>query len=112
MNCKIVKLDTLKKPRIKEKNNIFAPLTGEIFYGAIHEYPKVGKVFFVGGSGDYSMRTSIVKSIYVHGTGRDKLVLPSTFPKALELDFTNLKMKPGDMLLATCNSVYKVYDIT
>ena len=48
--------------------------------------------------------TSVVKSIYVHETEADKLVLPSEFDYTE--DITSVDMKEGDVMFATNNSVY------
>ena len=55
-----------------------------------------------------TFQTSIVRSIYHHDetSGYDKLILPSNFPKSLDLKFPTLE--DGDLLIGTMNSVYLI----
>ena len=110
MRATVTKLTRLSDPFHKESPEIY---TGDKFTGYIN-FPVVGKRFDVEGIKSRAedwFSSSPIKSIYVHGTGRDKLVLPSDFPDALHLDMSKLDMKPGEMLLATLNSVYLVSDL-
>lgn len=108
MYCKITKLSKLKDPVVKD--NKFGAFLGETFKGACDQ-PEVGKELFVQCKGFEYLKTSTVKSIYKIDSDQDKLVLPSDFPDAVELDFSNLKFESGDMLIATCNSVYAIWNI-
>lgn len=110
MKATVTKLTILKDQYHKQTPYV---KNGESFTGAIN-FPIVGERFDVMGfkfMGEDCLSTSPVKSIYVHGTGQDKLALPSDFPDALNLDMS-IQMKPGEMLLATLNSVYLVSDLS
>ena len=72
--------------------------------------PSVGrKLVFLSGKyeDDTTIVTTELKSVYVHGTDQDKLVLPSGFPDAVNLRLPE-EIKDGDTLFATQNSVYLI----
>lgn len=108
MYCKITKLSKLKNPAVE--HNPFEIYSGETFKGECDE-PEVGKELFVQCRGFQFLKTSTVKSIYKMDSDQDKLVLPSDFPDAVELDFSGLKFQSGDMLIATRNSIYAIWNI-
>jgi hypothetical protein len=109
-NCKITKLDKLANPT--HWHNPFGFQNGESLDGHSMDYPVINKRFTVMMSkGSGFLSTSKVKSIYIRGSENDKLVIPSDFPDAKELDFSSVKLKNGEMLLATCNSIYMITDI-
>lgn len=82
-----------------------------------YDYPdtlfaRVGQCVMIGTPGsDHWIRTSRIRSYYVHetdGSHPDKLVLPKGFPVEDCAQLSLEELEPGDMLLATQNSIYLV----
>lgn len=111
MRCTLTKLDKLKSPIIED--NPWGNEINDVIVGFSPDKPKIGMPFYIVTEDELEgVRTSRVKSFYVHDTNNDKLVLPSDFPDARDLDFSKVNLKSGEMLIATCNSIYMVTDIT
>lgn len=93
----ILKIGNRDEPELFNQDTQFAA-NGSLWTNVIKPGEPVGLSNF---------RTSLAKSIYVHNTdsGYDKLVLPKDFPQATDLRFPE-KLKEGDVLIATMNSVY------
>lgn len=108
-----MKATITKLQRRKDPENKTAPLVydGESFIGIYEIPPKVGRSFYLKTSPAGWIQTSVVRSVFVQDTNQDKLVLPEDFPDALHLDTSNVKLLPGEMLVATMNSLYKLTDI-
>lgn len=82
-----------------------------------YDYPeelfaRLGKCIMVGApNSDLWLRTSKIRSYYIHdgdGTHPDKLVLPKEFPIEDSVAVSTEELEPGNMLLATQNSIYLV----
>lgn len=110
MKFNITKLDTHKLAQFKE--NPHGTFKGELMSGESDDYPKVGESFHFSSDSSYPfIITSIVKSVYIKDTDQDKLVLPSNFPEASDLNFDDIKLNSNDVLFATNNSIYLMTDI-
>lgn len=105
INYKVVvtKVDTLSNA--KYKDNPFGLSNAESLVGYTPTLPKVGEQFRLTGM--IPLITTAIKSVYHKGTGQDKLVLPEAFIAETE-NLNDLKMKEGDILFATKNSIYHV----
>ena len=101
----LVKVGSVTKPKVAI--NPWGPQKGEQFRGSSEEAPTIGESFLISGFNGWAATTPI-KSIYVHGTGRDKLVVPKDF---IHMNLPSLKLKKGDILFSTLNSIYLLTDI-
>jgi hypothetical protein len=81
----------------------------EVLDGHFIEPIEIGRCFkFASTQG--LLYTSIVRSIYIHGTEADKLVLPTEFQDS-EQDIAQVEFKEKDVMFATGNSVYLLREV-
>jgi hypothetical protein len=72
--------------------------------------PKINEPILIRSDDNWAyLRTSKVRSYYVHetdGSEPDKLILPKDFPVHSIHDLPQDLLVPGDLLMATMNSIY------
>jgi hypothetical protein len=103
----LLKLNHRKDSHVAKEDAVVQEL--EVLDGHFIEPIEIGRCFkFASTKG--LLYTSIVRSIYIHGTDNDKLVLPSEFDYAAE-DIAAVEFREKDVMFATGNSVYLLREV-